>query len=127
MYCFNITRSNYFPEGKVSFNREGMMLPSNKVYIRGVTIKDDKNSVPYTFIDNVFSVSTAEAGFIKQATFAGVGAVIGGFFGFAMGLLASNRNPKVTFKVVLSDGRSFIAEAKEKVFEALYKYYAVRY
>lgn len=101
------------------------MLPSNNFYIRGVTIKDNKNSVPYSFVDNVFSVSTEEAGFVKQASFAGVGAVVGGLFGFAMGLLASNRNPKVTFKVVLCDGRSFIAEAKEKVFDALCKYYAV--
>lgn len=127
MYCFNIIRSNYFPEGKVSFNEDGMILPSNHFYIRGVTIKDDKNSVPYTFVDNISSVDVTEERIIKQAAFAGVGTAIGGFFGFAMGLLASNHNPKVTFKVVLSDGRSFIAEAKEKVFKALYKYYAVRH
>lgn len=57
------------------------MLPSNNFYIRGVTIKDNKNSVPYSFVDNVFSVSTEEAGFVKQASFAGVGAVVGGLFG----------------------------------------------
>lgn len=127
MHCFDIIQSNDFSSGKVFFDKKGIALPCHhNVYIRGVTIKDNQSHIPYNFVESVSSLFTEEASLIKQTAFGGAGAAVGGLFGFAMGLLASNHNPKVRFKVVFQDGRSFIAEARERAFETLRKYYVSR-
>jgi hypothetical protein len=111
---FIIKDGDFGAGGLATFSGEELLLPDP-------TRPGLKTLVPLAEIVEINSIETEPGARLKNAAKLGArGFVLAGPIGVARGFFAATKVHEVVFKVVLEDGRHFVAAADAKIFSELH-------